>query len=379
MSDQIKKTALSTDEAALLLPHERGGDLPELNTLDDGLLDEILGEDGAGVSDQDEVDEEVSDEEETDAAEDGPEDEDADDDENDDEVSDEEEADESDEESDEDESEDHREPVAEDAVVFVDEQGNPVTAKEAKLGYLRQADYTKKTQATAQERNTAIQAREQAIGEVQKVQEALEDVEMVMSQMAGDPPDPRLRQQDPGEYAAQVADWQNRQGVIQALRARRQREMQKLERMQADQAKDILAREQQMLSEKLPEWNDPNTRQQELEQIATHFMSEYGYTPQDLSQVQDHRAMLIMRKAMLYDQLQVQGQKTLKDPPKGKVQKSKPRPKPKGKKSMPRGQDGRFKQSRKKALQEQSARLSETGSIQDAARAIETLLGDDLL
>ena len=80
---------------------------------------------------------------------------------------------------------------------------------------------------------------------------------------------------------------------------------------------------------------------------------------------------------MLYDQLQAKGEKTLKAPPKAAKPKSK-RPKPKGTK-RPRAADGRFARDRGKALSEASARLSETGSVQDAARAIETLLGDDLL
>jgi len=376
MSDQTKNTGLRPDEASLLLPHERGGAEPEQNNLSDGLLDEILGEDGAGVTDEYEVDEEVSDEEETDATEDELEDEYEDEDEDSEEGPDEGEPDDEDEESDEDESDDHR--VAEDAVVFEDEQGNPVTAKEARLGYLRQADYTRKTQELSGERKQTLQSREQALSAVQSASEALEDVEMVMSQLAGSPPDPRLREQDPGEYAAQVADWQNRQRMIQGLRQRRAQEAQKLQRMQSEQVQDILREEQQKLVERLPEWRDPQVQKKELEQIADHFMTEYEYTPEELGQVQDHRAMVIMRKAMLYDQLQAQGKETLNQPPQGKVKKTKSRPKPKGKR-VSRGKDGRFARNRKKALQEQSARLSETGSVEDAARAIETLLGDELL
>ena len=297
MSDQTTKTALRPDEAALLLPHERGGVEPEQNTLSDGLLDEIFGEDGAGVSDQDEVDDEVSDEEETDATEDREEDDEPGEDEDSEEDPDEGQSDDEDEESDDEESDDHREPVAEDAVVFEDADGNPVTAKEAKLGYLRQADYTKKTQVLSQERNQTVEARERAMGEVQKAAQVLEDVEVVIAQMAGDPPDPRLRAQDPGEYAAQVADWQQRQQVIQALRGRRAQEAQKLQQMQAEQARDILAREQQKLAEALPEWSDTEVKQKELDQIANHFMSEYGYTPEDLSSVQDHAEGDALRSA----------------------------------------------------------------------------------
>lgn len=377
MADKTNtRTALGSDEAAMLLPHERSAQ-PEANTLSDEMLDQILGEMEPGVSEgQDEVGE-VSDEEETDAAEEVSEDEDEPQDEDEEEVSDEEETDESDEDGDEDESDDHRE-LPEDTVVFLNDAGEPVTAKEAKLGYLRQSDYTRKTQEAARETGRAVEAREMAIGEVQKVTEALEDVEVVLQQMAGDPPDPRLRASNPGEYAAQVADWQGRQQVIQAIRDRRAKEAQKVELMRRDQARDIMAREQRKLAEKLPEWRDPQVQQKELDQIANHFTQEYEYTPEELAQVQDHRALIIMRKAMLYDQLQAKGERTLKDPPKADNRKTTPRPKPKGKRA-PRAKDGRFTKSRQKSLQEASARLSETGNVNDAARAIEAFLGDDLL
>lgn len=378
MADNNNRQALSSDEMSMLLPHERGGAQLEQNTLGNELLDEILGGMEPGeTEDQVEVTE-VSEEEEADATEEVSDDDDESQDEDGEEVSEEEEADESDKDGDEEESDDHREPVAEDAIVFVDEDGKPITAKEAKLGYLRQADYTRKTQATAQERQNAIQARQEALGKVQEVMEALEDVEIVMGQMVGPPPDPALRSKDPGEYAAQVTEWQQQSQVIQAIRQRRAQERQKLEQLQHAQVQDILAQEAQRLMEAIPEWRDPQVQKKELEQIATHFMEAYKYTPEELSQVQDHRAMVIMKKAMLYDQLQQKGQEVLKDPPKADTRKAKPRPKPKGK-PLARGEDGRFQRSRQKVLSEASARLSETGNVNDAARAIEAFLGDDLL
>lgn len=386
MSEQKKPEPLSAENADLLMGYETEPSeaSPAENTVSaEDFAAEILAEMDGGVSDdQDEV-EEVSDEEEAADTEEVSEEEYDELDDEDAEVSDEEseEADGSEEDSEEDDSEDHRdgEPVPEDAVVFMTEDGEPVTAKEARAGYLRQADYTRKNQALAEERNETIQARTQALGEIQKVAEALEDAEVVFSQMAGNPPDPRLRASDPGEYAAQVAEYQQRQQVIQAIRQRRVQEQQKAQRLQQENLQDIMREENRRLQERVPEWRDADVRQRELQQIADHFQREYGYTPEELGQVQDHRAMAIMRKAMMYDQLQAEGVETLESKPEGKRTKKKSRPKPKGRKNAPRDRKGRYAKDRDKVLSEQSARLSETGSVFDAAAAIETAFGDDLL
>lgn len=382
MSEQSKPEPLSAEHADLLMGHEYAPQATAGQNTESAefFAEEILAEVDGEVSEDQDL-EEVSDEEEAAYEEEVEGDEYEDHDEEDAEVSDEEseETDGSDEEGDEDESDHEAVELPDDAVVFQDDDGNPVTAKEARLGYLRQADYTRKNQAVAQERDQTIQARQEALSKVQEATEALQDIEIVMSQMAGSPPDPQLRASDPGEYAAQVADWQNRQQMIQGIRQRAQQERQKLQQMNQAQMQDVLANENQRLMERIPEWRDPQTRQKELGEIADHFMGEYGYTPQELSAVQDHRAMDIMRKAMRYDQMQAEGRQTLEEA-KGKAPKPKPksRPKPKGKKRS-RDSQGRFAKDRQKRLQEQSERLSETGNVFDAARAIETFLGDDLL
>ena len=375
MSEPKSRSPLAAGEEGLLQSWEVAPG--EANTVTDTLLDQILGGemDADEVPDQNEVDE-VSDEEEADPTEEAVEDADEEADDEDEEVSDEEEADEFEEDADEEESEGHREPVPEDAIAFVDDDGNPITAKEAKLGWLRQADYTRKNQALAAEKKETIQAREQARGEIQKVAEALQDVETVFTELAGNPPDHSLREKDPGEYAAQVADWQNRQQMLEAIRARRHQETQKLQSLQQANLQEVARIEHERLLEALPEWRDQAALDEGLQTLAGHFQTEYGYTPEELGQVQDHRAILIMKKAMAYDRLQKEGQKTIQNPA-GELPKKGRRPKPKGTKRS-RQKDGRFAKDRGKALQEHSSRLSETGSVYDAARAIETLLGDDI-
>jgi hypothetical protein len=57
------------------------------------------------------------------------------------------------------------------------------------------------------------------------------------------------------------------------------------------------AREQQkVLQEKLPEWRDPQVKAKEAQGIADFLMSR-GYSSEELSSLQDARALLIVRDA----------------------------------------------------------------------------------
>ena len=61
--------------------------------------------------------------------------------------------------------------------------------------------------------------------------------------------------------------------------------------------------EQEKLREKLPEWKDAKVRDTESRAIAEHLIAN-GYSQDELNMLTDHRALLLVRKAMKYDQMQ---------------------------------------------------------------------------
>jgi len=72
---------------------------------------------------------------------------------------------------------------------------------------------------------------------------------------------------------------------------------------QAQAAQQALASEHAALLAKLPEWRNSDVAAKEKTEIAT-YLKNSGFQPAELSTLSDHRALIIARKAYLYDKLQ---------------------------------------------------------------------------
>ena len=72
------------------------------------------------------------------------------------------------------------------------------------------------------------------------------------------------------------------------------------------QWKATAQQEHQTLLNKLPEWQDEGVRTKETEQLKQYLQNQ-GYAEQEVGSLIDHRAVLIARKAMAYDNLNVKG------------------------------------------------------------------------
>lgn len=72
---------------------------------------------------------------------------------------------------------------------------------------------------------------------------------------------------------------------------------------QAQAAHQRLAAESAALVAKLPEWRNSETRAKEQQEIAQSLATQ-GFNEAEISQLSDHRMLLIARKAYMYDRLQ---------------------------------------------------------------------------
>jgi hypothetical protein len=108
----------------------------------------------------------------------------------------------------------------------------------------------------------------------------------------------------------------------------------------------------------LPEWKDPNKAKAE-KALVVETAKSVGFSEDDLKQVYDHRLVLLLRKAGLYDQMMSKRQ-GIKP-----VVSNGPRP------AKP-GAAGRVSTTTESTRAKQ--RLAKTGRIDDAASAIELLL-----
>jgi hypothetical protein len=117
--------------------------------------------------------------------------------------------------------------------------------------------------------------------------------------------DPSLRETDPAEWGARQLEFGQRHAQITQAKANaiaRYNANAEAQKTDADTRRARIEAEQnEVLLQKLPEWREPQKAQQEKVQIADYLMRQ-GFTPTDLSNLLDHRQVLMARKAMLYDQ-----------------------------------------------------------------------------
>lgn len=189
--------------------------------------------------------------------------------------------------------------------VKIDGKEVEVPLSELLNGYQRQSDYTKKTMEAAEQRKTADAERQQA---QQERQEYHSKLERMAAQLEG-----ALEQQsqidwnalietDPVEYLKQQQLFQQRQALYQQNMQERQKLIQQHQTEQAQAQQSYLAKQQEDLLAKLPDWKDDAKAKAEKTVIAD-FLQKEGFDAEEISQLYDHRHVIVARKAMLYDQL----------------------------------------------------------------------------
>ncbi|MGQ9370412.1 hypothetical protein [Azospirillum sp. ST 5-10] len=112
----------------------------------------------------------------------------------------------------------------------------------------------------------------------------------------------RLRAENPQGFAAAWAEHQMRQEQLRAVEAEQTR-LTEAQRAEAGKALDAMReRELGALLQALPEWKDDATRTADVAKIRAYGRKS-GFTERELEGVADHRALVVLRKAMLYDEM----------------------------------------------------------------------------
>ena len=187
-----------------------------------------------------------------------------------------------------------------------------VTLDEALAGYQRQQDYTKKTQAIAEEKSKLQAEQEAAQQDRLRYQQQLE--QLVQQQQAQQPVEPdwdQLYEQDPLEWMKQKEEFRSRKERNLELQQQHFQMQQQQQQEQQQQMQQHLAQQHQTLVDAIPEWKDPKVMQQEKAQIRDYAMT-IGYSEQEISQVYDARAVQALRHGMIASGLQGKGKVKLK-------------------------------------------------------------------
>ena len=243
--------------------------------------------------------------------------------------------------------------------VKVNGEEREVPLSELLKGYSLESDYRVKTSQIA-EQARAVQAQ---AAQAQALQahyaQQLQTYQSQLAQMQPAPPDPNLIQSDPVSFLQQQQAYQSWQQQMQAVHAERQQLEQQTQMQQMQSRQALLAQQAELLTKAIPDWADESKAKAEKASLS-EYLTKLGFSREEVGQVADHRAVVMARKAMLYDQLMTKQADATKKvaslPPKA--------PQRPGNGVAPT--DGRTR-----AVQS----LKRSGSVEDAANVFAAMLG----
>jgi hypothetical protein len=236
-----------------------------------------------------------------------------------------------------------------------------VTLDELIKSYQLGTDYTKKSQAVAEERK-AVEAERQRIEEAKYLRDQYAERLQVIEQMLNQQPETEnldyLKETDPIGYAVKVAELSQREKQLAQVQAERQRIAQQQEQERQEQLGHVIQAEARKLAEAIPEYADPQKGEVARRELR-EFGQKLGFTEQELAGIYDSRQVLTLWKAMQYDKLQsAKPSITKKVNEAPKVMKS----------GVSQPRDGNDE------LRKLKAKAKQTGRVADAARAFERFL-----
>ena len=257
-----------------------------------------------------------------------------------------------------DEETEEEEKPAEVYTVKVDGKEVEVTLDELQKGYSRTQDYTRKTQQIAETRK-AVEAEASAIrAEREQYAQLLGALKQQLESTEAPVDMDRLYNEDPIEWVRQSEVMRQKQDKLAAIQSEQQRLSQLTAQQRAQEMQAHLATQQEALIQAVPEWKDSKKAQAE-KALLVEFGKKIGFSDDELKNVYDHRAVIALRKAALYDQMMSK---------RGQIKpvvNNGPRP------AKPSAA-GRVSTTTESTRAKQ--RLAKSGRVNDAASAIELLL-----
>lgn len=242
-----------------------------------------------------------------------------------------------------------------------------VSAAELRKGYQLQKHFTKQNEEFLQQKQAWEQARQQQEARVQQLAQTATQVldaeETALNQQYTRNWD-EIRKDDPAEYAAQVADYnqklntirQRKAGLVQNLQQRQQEAMQKRQ----EQVVKVRQKGRQVLSDRL-DWKTDQDFQEKGGRLKEYMIGKLGFNSQEIDNIIDPRPFLIAEKARKYDEVMSKADVARKKIVAAKKTPTGSAPKPSG--------------GKRKRLDTAKARLAKTGSLDDAAAVFANMKG----
>jgi hypothetical protein len=246
--------------------------------------------------------------------------------------------------------------------IKVDGKDVEVTLDELQAGYSRQADYTRKSQVLAEQRK---QADEELAATQQERQRYLSQLEQFNTQADSKINElkstdwTKLKEEDPTEYMLKRDQYRELQENKRTVEEEQKNLQYKSQQEQQAKWQEELGRQQEIMAQRLPEWNDP-TKGAKLKQDIKSFAVKTGFSEQEVDSLIDARSVDVLHKAMLYDNLLA-----------AKISNKKSKVVPKVTRPGSPATKGEISSDKVKA---QRAKLRKSGHIKDASSVIESLM-----
>ena len=236
-------------------------------------------------------------------------------------------------------------------------------------GSLRQADYTRKTQALAEQRKHAEDFSSKYASEVEQIQAErnyyVQSLQHLIDGSMGEVDKfanldwEQLKAEDPLEYVSMKDEFRDRQERFQAIQYEQQQAQGRQQAVVAQNYSQSLAEEGRKLEDALPEWKDQKLRQKLVSKLRS-YATDQGFTEDELTSLSDSRSVMVLLKAQKYDELQ-------KTDVKSKKLRNKPR-------VVRSGSPSRKADNDKARRKSDMKRLRQTGHINDAVGLFEDFI-----
>lgn len=250
-------------------------------------------------------------------------------------------------------------PDTAEVTIEIDGKAQKVPVAELKNGYLRQADYTRKTQQLAEQRK-ALEPEMHAVREERAHYAAILPAlaqQLQELQQSQAPDWDRLWAEDPIEWVRQKSIAEERGKRIEAAKGEMARLQQVQQTEQVRALQEHVAAQREKLQELVPESRD-KAKWDALRPKLREYAKQLGFSEEEVKQAYDARAVATMVKAMRYDELMS----------------SKPKPNP-AKAPTPAPAQAATPQRRHTDLSKAHMRLAKTGRVSDAAEVFKRIPG----
>ena len=241
--------------------------------------------------------------------------------------------------------------------VTIDGTDYEVTQDELIQGYQRNADYTRKTQELAAEKQQSSDFVERSKKDVETKLARLDQLnQAAQSQLQQEYAQidfEKLYEEDPTEAARLEHKMRKKNEQLQQVQKQTQE-------LQTQEFSKYLEEQQKKLSVKVPEMNHPE-KSSEFKKQMRNYLSSVGFNNQEIDSVYDHRYVLLVKDAMNYRNLQ----------------KAKPEIKKKAVNApkVVRGGVSKSKgQQQAEVRRQQLSKLRKTGKVADAAKLFRSLV-----